>query len=246
MESPKLSRKLIAELFKLEAKQNDYKPAESIARQLQEKVLVLVVGPACTGKTTVIERVASLDERFGIVGSFTTRDPRKDEGGKRFTYIPHTDEGLEKLFERIEKREIVQYIVHPELKHFYGTDIADYPKTYNVLDFISSSVSMVKKLPFKSSPVAGLVVEASQWREWFNQRFPVGNPARDMRLDEAITSLSWLLSQPEGAVKWIINEPGKADAAAQELIRVGLGESKGMAHGRKTAELCLETARSMR
>jgi guanylate kinase len=240
-----LPQKLIEQLRRLEADQNKYKPSDDLAKQLEAKTIVLVIGPSCAGKSTVIREVVRLDPRFGLVGSFTTRLKRADEGGKEFTYIPHNEEGLEKLFARIEKREIIQYSVYPTTKNFYGTDISDYPKDFNILDTAASSVAGFRHLPFKASPAMGLVVEASQWQAWFDQRFPVGHPERGRRVDEAVMSLSWLLNQSADDVSWVINEYGKAEDAAREVIRISLGESKGMEHGRKYAELCYEAARRM-
>jgi hypothetical protein len=215
---------------------------QAIAKQLEAKTLVLVVAPTSMGKSTVINRVTELDERFGTVGSFTTRDPRPDETGKQFTYIPHSDEGLGKLFERIKKQEIVQYMVHPTTKHLYGTDISHYPKQYNLLDFIYKNIEGIRKLPFAASPVISISAEPSQWLYWFNLRFPEGHPERHKRRDEAIACLRWLLAQQIHLVHWVVNTPGNIDAAAQEVIRIGLGSHTNDLSGRVYAEQSLHLA----
>lgn len=240
-----VSEKLIKELLRLEEEQHKYAPSNQVARQLENKTLVMVVGPACAGKTTVIDEVSKTDGRFGIVGSFTTRDPRADEGGKKFAYIPHTDEGLEKLFRRIKNKEVVQYMVHPTTKHIYGSDVSDFAGEYNLLDAIASSVDQLRTLPFKHTRIIGLVAGTSQWLFWFNSRFPAGHPERENRGREAVTSLRWLLGQPYGNVRWVINEQDKAEDAARETVRISLSESKGDMHGYRQAELCLEAARRM-
>jgi guanylate kinase len=241
-----ISRHLIEELIQLESRQNDYMPGAAIATQLAEKSLLLIVAPTSMGKSTVIRRVTEIDDRFGIVGSFTTRDPRADENGKQFTYIPHTDAGLEHLFKRIRQQELVQYIIHPTTKHIYGTDISHYPKPYNLLDFIYNSIDGIRKLPFKESPVISIATEPSQWAYWFNQRFPEGNPERHKRLDEAIMCFRWLLAQPIPAVHWVVNGEGMLDQAAGEVVRIGLGSHASDLAGRRYAELCLAEALRMK
>lgn len=237
-----VSRHLIEELMVLESRQNNYMPSDAVAKQLHEKTLLLFVGPTSTGKSTVIRRITELNDQFGIVGSFTTRDPRPDESGKKFTYLPHTDEGLQKLFQGIEKREIVQYIVHPTTKHVYGTDITDYPKPYNLLDYVAGAVPGIRRLPFRSTRVISLSVEPSQWVYWFNQRFSEGHPDRHKRRDEAILSLRWLLGQPVDSIYWIINGPELLDTAANEIIRIATANAPVTLHGRRYAEQCLAEA----
>lgn len=241
-----LPRHLIEELIQLERRQNDYVPGDTIKKQLESKTLILVVSPTSMGKSTVIKRVTELDERFGVVGSFTTRDPRPDESGKKFTYIPHTEEGLNSLFQRIEKHEVVQYMIHPTTKHIYGTDISHYPKQYNMLDYIYSGIEGIRRLPFAASPVISIVAEPSQWVFWMNQRYPGGHPERHKRLDEAMLCFRWLLAQPIQTVHWVVNKDGQLDQSAQEVIRIGLGSHTNDLSGRVFAEQGLHMALSMR
>lgn len=241
-----LSQDLITEIMRLEATQNDYLPNADIADKLQDKTLVLLVGASCVGKSTVMEKVVELDDRFGITGSFTTREPRHDGGSKTYTYIPHTDDGLQELFRRIHRHEIVQYAVHPTTKHFYGSELAHYPKQYNLLDMLATNVAGMRRLPFHACKTVGLVVEPSQWSYWFDIRFPEGHPDRHKRRDEAILSFRWLLGQPPDAITWIINGPGLLDTAAKEVIQVGLGEHHQSFKGRKLAELSLAATYGIR
>jgi guanylate kinase len=222
--------------------QADYRPNPAITTQLHEKSMVMLVAPAASGKTHLMEYATRLDNRFQPVVDFTTRDPRLDDDPRLFRYIPHDDKHINKILAKINRRELVQYVVHPS-GQFYGTEIHDFPSTYNMLATLSFAVNQLQSLPFKQTFVLGIIAEPQTWHRWFNIKFPPSHPEREKRIKEAIASLTWLLEQPEGSIYWIINKEGAAEQAAQSILDAVLYNKKSDA--RKIAEAVRTKAKEM-
>ncbi len=178
MRSQELSQETITELRRLGSAQNTYVPCDEVRDELRQKSIIMLVGPSAIGKSTIMETVTGIDGDFAIAGTFTSRDPRPDEGGKSYTYIAHTDEGLKPIFDKIRRREVVQYAIHPANLTVYGTDVSDYPSDISMLDVLSGAVDGFHKLPFRTSPVVGLVAQPDTWQRWFDLRMPEGHAQR--------------------------------------------------------------------
>ncbi|HSH17771.1 MAG TPA: hypothetical protein VK978_00145 [Candidatus Saccharimonadales bacterium] len=229
-------------LTELEQAQNTYLPNADVAAELGEKTIVLMIGPSCIGKSTIMQEVAASDPRFAIAGTFTTREQRSDEIGKHYAYIPYTDDGIAALEDSIRQGDVVQYAVHPTTKHIYGTTIADYPNQYNLLDTLATNVKGMRRLPAKAIHTIGLVAEPAEWTAWFNQRFPEGHADRQKRRGEAVLSLAWLLEQPDGSIHWLVNGRGLKRSVAQSVINIALWDRRPTTGGSEVAERCLEAA----
>lgn len=76
--------------------------------------VMTIAGPSAVGKSTVAERILSLDNRFSFVRSATTRAPRGD--GKDAEYVYFTREEFEKL---IENGGVIEYTEYSG--ELYGT-----------------------------------------------------------------------------------------------------------------------------
>ena len=246
MLSHELSQDTITELRRLGSIQNDYVPCDEVRDELQQKSIVMLVGPSAIGKSTVMETVTRMDGDFAIAGTFTSRDARTDDTGKNYTYIPHTDEGLKLVFDRIRSREVVQYAIHPVNLTVYGTEISDYPSDVSMLDVMSGAVDGFHKLSFRTSLVVGLVAQPDMWQQWFDQRMPVGHTQRESCRKEAIMSLSWLLNQPRSDVMWVENKADDRRTVALNVIQIARGESTGDSAKRRLGADCLALAISMR
>ena len=241
-----LSEESLQKLHELEAGQRTYTPNRDVAAKLREKTLIMLVGPTCVGKTTVMQEVLRLDDRFAITGTFTTREKRDDDQLKNYTYIPHTDKGIAEIYQKIKDGEAVQYALHPTSGRVYGSDISDYPKAYNMLDTLSTAVTAIEALPARDAIVIGVAVRPQQWLEWFDSRFPPGHPDREKRRDEAVQSLSWLLERPVDSVHWIINAPGELEEAAKQVIAIATHQLTGDESGRSVAQTMLAAAKDLR
>lgn len=214
-----LSPELQRELLKARFDEVNYLPQDEIGQQLQGKKLIMFVGPSATGKTYVMREVKNLDPRFSLVPVFTTRGRREDDDPELFRTLPHTEESVMKLLERIRNRELVQYAVHPTQSHIYGTEIGDYRTEYNLLATFSGAVEQFRKLPFESTHTISLLPTAEVWATWFDSRYPEDHPNRRRRLEEAVISLNWLLEEEQGAsILFIENINGDAATTARNAI----------------------------
>lgn len=232
----------LQELF---ASQNDYRPKLEITAELQQKVILMFIGATCEGKNTVMEAVAQLDDRFRIAGTFTSRPPREGDDAARYTYYENSDAGLQPLFERIDRHEVVQYAVNPHAQLIYGSEPKDYPATYNLGDVFSSAVTSFRQLGFRQATALTIITDPKTWLGRFEARFPAGHPQRQARRDEAIESFNWSLAQSGPDHFWVENIDGQPEAAAREVIAISLGSSGGDPAARQLAEASLVAARKI-
>jgi hypothetical protein len=241
-----LSPVTIQQLDILHKTQNSYEPNPTIQAQLSAKTLFAVVGATCEGKNTVMEAVTGLDPRFRIAGTFTSRDPRETDSPSVYTYYQNSDEGLQGLLAEIAKREVVQYAINTHAHTIYGSHLADYTSAYNLRDVFSGAVAGFRRLGFKQVVTTSVITDPSIWRRRFEERFPVGNPLRESRRNEAIESLTWSLAQPEdGQHFWLENVDGKPEGAARQLIAIANGEQIDASHASKLASDSLAIAHAM-
>jgi hypothetical protein len=227
--------------------QESYRPAASLASNLQDKIIVMLVGATCMGKNTVMQAAAELNAGFRVTGNRTSRTPRIDDDHSRYSYYENTDEGLQPVLDQIAKGKVVQYAVNPHSHLLYATTIADYPGTYNLSDVFSTAVDNFRQLGFRAAVTISVATDPQVWLRRFEARFPLGSPDRQARRDEAVESLEWSLAQPEnGEHFWVKNIDGQPELAAQAVIDIVTSAGKGMAtEARPQAEACLELARKI-
>ena len=114
-----ITRETLTTLEELREAQNSYTPLAEIAEQIGEKALICIFGPSCVGKSTDMQTVTELDSRFAVAGTLTSREARRDDIGRQYDYVEHTDAGLRPIIEKILKGQVVQYGIHPTSKHLY-------------------------------------------------------------------------------------------------------------------------------
>lgn len=222
--------------------QLQYRPNSDVATQLQTKTLVMIVGPTACGKSYLMHEISQQDTECSRVTVFTTRPQRNDDQPGAFDYHNHDDQTVSKFLDKIHRQEVVQYIVHPTTGMLYGSEITGYPNKYSTLETISSSVMVLRLLPFKRTVVIGVVAELEQWKLWFTHRYPNDSSDRTKRLQEAVTSLEWLTDITHAdLIHWVINDP-KRDGAST-MIEIIKNESRGD-DGRETALNMLAWARA--
>ena len=192
-----------------------YVPSAKIQAKVSHKTIGMIIAPTAMGKTFVMNRAIQLDRDFGRVSVLTTRDPRPDDQGM-FRYYQKNETDIEKLVTKIEKGELVQYAVFPHSGQIYGSEPQDFPGPYNLLATLSNAVSQLKNVGFRAAIPIGLITHPKVWLEWFDARYHDRQSDRPARLQEALESIEWLLAHDE--VRWLINEPGRVDAVARELI----------------------------
>jgi len=181
---------------------------------LQDKTLVMLVGPSAVGKSTLMNVVVKQSDSFKRVSGFTTRAPRTNDEPGLYRYVTS-----EEAKERIRDNRLVQYAVHPSTGVIYGTEPSDYPGKYNLLDTLSSVVLELRTLPFQTSITISLTAPAEQWRTQFLTRYPTQSEDALKRLAEAKLSIEWSLAQTDNHV-WLNNPRGKLQHTAQRLIAI--------------------------
>lgn len=186
---------------------------------LSDKTLVMIVGPAGIGKSTVMHAATALDSRFGYVRSFTTR-PNRD--GPATTYRHISDEQA-KMIE--QSGAAVTYFRHPTTGYAYGTDEDSYPTEFNLLDTLSVAVDGYRTLPFRRSVTISLTTDADTWQRWLFTRYPEPSPERTKRLREAVQSIGWSLSQSAGH-HWLVNRNNQPEVVANQLLSLAIDGSK--------------------
>ncbi len=180
---------------------------------LQDKTLVMIVGPSAIGKSTLMNEVVRKRADFGRVSGFTTRAPRPNDEAGMYRYF-----SKEEAIQKIEKNELVQYAVFPTTGHIYGSEARDYPAHYNLLDTLANVVDELRELPFENTITISLTARPDQWRNWFLSRYPQANEEAEKRLKEAKLSIEWSLQDPE--TYWLENAPDQVAQTAKKLIDI--------------------------
>jgi guanylate kinase len=198
--------------------ERNYWPADNVRDQLHNKNFIMVVGPAAVGKSSLMNEVAKIDTDFARVKNTTTRPQRSYDEPGLYNYVPHTNEGLGVLLDQIKKRELVQYAVYPTTGYIYGTFPGGYPAMYSMLDTQSQVVATLSRFPFKNTYVIGVVTDPTKWKEWLTKRDIKGSEEYVKRVGEAITSLEWLVAQPDNSINWVYNHPNDLQTSAHDFI----------------------------
>lgn len=214
-----LSAQTAKRLANLRSAQSRYRPSSDVLARLEDKVVLMFVGPSACGKNTVIDAVAATSNQFGLVGNQTSREPRDTD--TRYTYFAHTDAGLEPLLSAIDTQQLVQYAVSfYEPYYIYASAASDYAATYCMKDVFFDAVAQFRSLPFKRVVAINLITAPKVWLPRFNTRFPVGDRDRAGRVSHAIKSLEWSLAQPDGdSHVWVENDSDVQQTVA-EIIQI--------------------------
>ena len=181
---------------------------------LEDKTLVMIVGPVAVGKSWLMNEVVSQNNQFGRVSGFTTRQPRNNDEPGLYRYL-----SVDQANVIISANDCVQYAVHPTTGAIYGTQFIDYPKPFNVLDTLSNVAEQLRNLPFKQSVAISVTTDATAWEQWLLKRYPTASDERTKRLKEAILSIEWSLNQTSNH-HWLVNRPEQLTQTADQLITI--------------------------
>lgn len=208
-----MSRELVNHLDELS---REYEASTATLDALREKTMIPLLGPFAVGKTTLMNEVARRHgSQFHRVRSFTTREPRSGESLETYTFLEHSETALRKIQEEAEKRELVQFMVHPNTGKVYGSTLDDYGTTPNVmLDIVPKALPPIEALPFKRLEKVEVVAAPQLWRDRMERRL-VDNDPTDIanRLVEADDNLTWALEQGDN-VTWLDNTAPVHEGAA--------------------------------
>lgn len=177
---------------------------------LNDKVLVMLIGPSAIGKSSLMNQVAADDDNFGYVRSFTTRPPRPGEK-TNYEFIDRST-----AQQLIDNQLTATQFQHPTTGHIYGTTAASYTHRFNLLDTLSGSVAIYRQLPFETTVTITITAPPQQWRQWFLARFPEPSREAQQRLAEATQSIRWSLQ--DEPTYWLVNHAGQLAKSAANLI----------------------------
>ena len=180
---------------------------------IADKTLVMIVGPAAVGKSSLMHAVVRQDPRFAYVRSFTTR-PDRGDGVSTYQHITE-----EMALSLQASGAALTLIRHPTTGHAYGTTPESYPARFNLLDTLSGSVGLYRRLPFGRTVTVSLTADPDDWQRWLLGRYPQPGEERTKRLREAVSSIRWSLDQTDGH-HWLVNVPDGLDDTAGHLIRL--------------------------
>ncbi len=172
------------------------------------KTIFALVGPAKTGKTTLIEKVVSvIPESVGIIKSVTTRAQRNEQDARSYVFI------TEKEFEK--KRdcdEFVECIEHAGNWYAYEKKMIEemLAKKHGICAATEHGVLQLRKAGFKIKPIKILAIG----NEEMQRRFYNDHPGRE----EADRERRSILIPAERTIIDSFIAPDGLEKAMRELI----------------------------
>jgi guanylate kinase len=229
----------------LERRSLSYVPGPEIFESIPTHTIVPIIGPFAVGKTEVIWEIDANIEDFGRTKGFTTRPRRPDgEPADNYYWRNHDVEDLTRIRNQVRDRKLVQFAVHPETGHVYGTGDASYKTPHVVIDTLASAAESMNKLPFEVVEI-GLVTPPNQWeRQVFGRSQIMSEKELDQRLKEAAFSLRWLLDQGT-RYNWVVNYRDQVPETAKEIAGIVVGECAPNPLSRHVGELLLDTVNEL-
>lgn len=242
-----ISQATINQLLGYKALENTYVPnSPNILNALGTKTLVQLVGPTASGKSTLMDAVEAGFDDFSVVGTGTTRAPREGDHLTRYHYIEHSDRELQTLFAMIDNKELIQYYVTPKPPYYvYWSELQDYRFTNNIGDYFSSVINNFLRYGFKQTIPVSITREVTPWIDAVNVRFPVGNPERLSRLEEAASSISWSLEQHDDKHAWILIAENNPEANLAQLRNIVNSQPNSPDRAKIAATRCLQVIQQM-
>ena len=185
-----------------------------------KNILVVISGPAGSGKGTVIKKVFEKSDEFHLSVSATTRKPRPGEkNGVNYFFMSR--EEFETLVKEEKMLEYTEYV-----GNYYGTPkekVLQTLKEKNVMLEIATDGAMQIKKRFPDAVLILLVPPSfSKLRERLYGRGTEPPEVIERRLSHAEYEISFL----DKYDYVIVNEDGGIDQAAEDVITIVKAEKK--------------------
>ena len=203
---------------KLKSLESSYVPNSAIESSLRSKNLVIFVGPAKVGKSSLMNKITEKYADFSRISGFTTRDPRSDDEPNMYRYFANSSESFGQLLQKAKAGELVQFALHPTTGNVYGTELVDYHGTYNCKDVLGHAVTSFRALPCAANYTFSIVCEPDQWLKRLSSSYDdESDEDLKKRIAEAKINLIWSL-QDENTI-WVDNSDGQL-GSAEKLIHI--------------------------
>lgn len=227
-----------AMLETLQQEQPLYTPSEATAIELGSKTLGMIVGPAHSGKSTVITKACRIDPDFEAASALTTRPRRDSDTPGEYTFYPHDQEGIGEIFRLQQRGELVQYVAFRGLGFIYGSVAQDYPGAYNLRPVLADGVPGMLNVPFLRIHTIGIACPPQDWdaRDQASIRLRGAKAAaqRPARIREGVASLNKMLSSPD--TQWVSNPNSDLLHAACAVIDIVKRDEEAPKENRQVAE----------
>lgn len=193
--------------------QATYRPSDKIVQHLQTITFGAIIGITGIGKSHLIPFVTKQGgPAFSEVGNISSR-PKRSSDPPSF----RGSQPIEVLLDRIERRELVNYVIHPS-GHIYGTDIYSYTTEFVLLPTLTSALEQLQAMNcFKRIVPIGLVTDATDWQKHLNDR--QNDPKIPARMREALECIAWLQAHSHH-IPIIENQTDQEAVTARLIINI--------------------------
>lgn len=160
-------------------------------RDLSQKVIIGLVGPFGTGKSTitaeVIRTLETRDIKAGIIGSEMTREHRPDDPAE---YRTELDPLL--LIERGEQGELINLTPFPT-GNLYATSADSIPHEVNIGPLMPDSLQKFRDAGCKAVHAFYLTTLPEQWQKQLDKDQRLSRPDAAQRITDAVDSLEYAI-----------------------------------------------------
>ncbi len=205
-------------LAEADRKRDIYKPHHGVADQVTQvtEVLGSLVAVTGAGKSFLIPHIMRLGGvDFSEVGNMSSREKRNNDPANF-----RGSQSKENLLERIQRQELVNYMVHPS-GEIYASDAQSYTTRYVVLPTLTTALPQLQNSGcFNRIIPVGIVVDGETWD---NER--LGENRHSLaRMQEALTCIAWLRAHMH-QIPILENKTGGEEATAQKIVDIMIDPS---------------------
>jgi len=201
--------------------QERYRPSSEVAHKLNDVTFVALIGITGIGKSHLIPYITARGgAEFSELGNISTRATRPSDPPTFRGNVSHAE-----LLEKIERYELVSYVVHPS-GNIYASDLESYRSKFVLLPTLTSALPQLEALRcFKQVVPIALITDGTTWLSRFQDK--LDDPTLPARLDEAITSLDWLASHID-TVPILHNQTDHEQETASFIIEILSGKQPAL------------------
>jgi hypothetical protein len=111
-----------------------------------------------------------------------------------YHFLEHSPEVLQEIIDQLKQRRSVEVIINPANNRVYGSDLDSYRAKFNLIDFLATRMDEAQALSFERIVPIALVAKVDDWQWRLRERGPAQIDSYRGRLEEAKSSLEWVLA----------------------------------------------------